>query len=808
MVTPGEIGLGIKFAELVMKNYKTLFKSDGKFRAEIIEKFSEDFPGIKSILVNFLSKDYIFSMFNKLDTGNDEDFQSILDEFQKACADTKFEFDSNVIMKKIKYAAEIRETKTKFEKFASSYLQKASDDHQKIHESIEDMKKLITQNSKHQNSGKQFSSNSAIYTSYIEELKSKLDEEKKSENKFNLTFSDETSSHPLNDLYKFIKSKRRLILNGAAGSGKSQVVLDFVRTLIEKSVFPVFIPINGLEDRFFQDLQNAGKKNFEKQLDTLLNVSKATVTLEHMKDFQGEVWIVIDGINEFSAGRFGELTEKIIKGVGEYVRKTSPKTYVLVTDRIVKRNSDVGWSRIELNALSDDEIRRNLDLNIGKGKYTLNKQNLNLLSKPFFLNMALKRKLTVMTSESAVLKSFFSEQMKLKDDELDTLAAAAFTAYSRHYSISFGIEEFEKMISTMMFEKLVDAEVIVKTSDEHARFIHQILHDYLVSRHLASNKVEWDIHTFDISTKESNSIEVIYLAFQQIQDKKTADKFLLCVYDWNWNAAISSIISNTKLGIASHSEHIVDAMLVQVAQKQFDMIEGTSYSAKKRLEEYDTELSKKLLNTDDLCKLIDVVNDMKYDSAEFMEWKTLFSTNRNSPASYDRIMMIISNNSLIGWTASNVLRECALDATNQNHLETILQSSDANNNTQNTRRWRIIHTLGKFPTESSKKLLFNALENDPYHWCRFGAARSLVEMAAITQDEKIRKSIVDKLIEMLPKLRSNITNEIGKAVFYKNSYGTWDKHAILLLEHIKKLSSDQEYVDEWKNKIEKFENGR
>lgn len=805
------MGLGLAFADFILKNWKHFKRNWGEFRAACIDELSYKYPGSRKILIDFLSETEVYDIMQKLSKGSDSDFQNFLEAFQGACKGTNHDFDPKEIIKQIKFGAELGEASTSFEQLLLRYQQKASENYEKLHEKMDAMHKDINKGfGKLGKLGKnilnvsseRFSTKSEIYSSYIKELKSKLNPEP--EIKFNISFTDgHETGNSVENLAEWIRTKRKLIMKGAAGGGKSVVVTDLINSLIGKKVFPVLI---DLTFDFSKQIKDLDPNNIESQMDILLKMSKGTTNIEHLKNFDGEIWIVVDGLNQIAAGDYGQETVRIILDiVGEYARKTTPNTYVLVTDRLAARGFTQSWDMVTLNPLSDQEITKQLDDSLGAGKYgNLTKINTSLLSRPFFLNIALKRKSSSLVSESATLNDFFTEQLQLGSDELDKLVKSSFEAYGTNRSLLFNLGEFKKSTSEETCEKLLSGGIIVKTGGNDARFDHQLFHDYLASRYIAVNVEIWGIGSFDILTLESNSLESIYLTLQQITDKDQADKFLREVYDWNWNAAITSIKNNSKLEIRNHSEEIETAMLALVAQKRFDRVYSTSTSAKNSLVDYETTLAKQFANAKDLKELFKIINDIEPKSEWFKQWKALFTINRESKIGEETINMIHSTNSIIGWTASNVLRECNLDASNQSQLRSILESSDANNPTQNTRRWRVIHPLGKFPSKQNADLLLGVLEKDDYHWARYGAARALIEMAAITGDKDLREHILGKLDNMLKNLKQNVLEEIGKTVFYRDASGSWDDYVIPLLEKIRGLQTHEQYTEKWENTITKY----
>ncbi|WP_148680218.1 HEAT repeat domain-containing protein [Nitrosopumilus maritimus] len=809
-----EIGLGLSLAEMIFKFAQKSFKWNwNEYRTEIIDEFGAKYPESRDILIDVLSKQEFSDNFKKLSEGSVQDFLNLLKGLENAFQDTEYKFDSEKLLTEIKQKIEMEGAETSFQKIMTAYNQKilniATKLDSKMDKAIGILKEVheqtVTKDSGDQD--QQFQQGNLNLLSYLKELTTKLEAKPPPEHKFGITFSDENGEKfPITELHSIIKSKRKVILKGAAGSGKSNTVTEFLKSIVKEKVLPVFIPINGSETEFFKELEDARDESAESRIDKLLKMSSVEITVERLKSFEGDVIIVIDGINEFKSGDFGELTEKIIQDVGEYVRQTSPHTYVLLTDRMDVRGALTGWNKITLNPLSEEEIRKNLDITIGKEQYELNDVSMSLLSRPFFLNIAMERCSASMTSESSVLNDFFKERLKMNEEEMKKLAKASFFAYQEG-SVSFELKNFVEITGQETFDKLLGGGAAFTTSDTHATFSHQLLHDFLVSEYLASHPENWDVDEFDIATLESSSLESIHLVMQQIENKELADRFLLEVYDWNWKAAIASIILNSKLGINNHSEDIVTAMLVLVAQKQFDNGYETSESAKNHLGDYEKTFGEQLTKANNLKELIDMISVMKSESDLFDEWKQLFTIKRDSEINDETLKLLKSDNSLIGWTASNVLRECNLSEENQKDLRDMYDYSDADVPNQNTRRWRIIHPLGKCPSEENKKLLFIALETDPYHWVRYGAARALVEMAAITEDADMRKDILDKLGNMASKLRKNILDEIGKTVFYRNAYGQWDESVIPLLEKVKESKSDHVHDEDWEERLSKYKKG-
>jgi len=638
---------------------------------------------------------------------------------------------------------------------------------------------------------------------YLDDFDSSIPSKPKIE--FSLKIQTPEGEISADSLHEYLKQNRKVLLNGPAGGGKSVIVTKLSRYMIQENIVPIFIELKKRNSKYSRKLREVDGSTVQDKMNVILNACSVPIDIEKIESFNKKRCIIVDGLNEISAGEYGQETPRmIIDAVYEYVKKTYPDTYCLVTDRLLPRNFFEGWKITKVQPIDPDEVKLVIDDKFDAGTYeTLSEPNKEILSAPYFLDYSLERDSPVFASESAALEGFFQKHLELNESEIDVLATSVFQAKTKNHDLAFSLEDI-KDFGDENIKNLQESGILKSVSEEKFVFDHQLKHEYLFSRFLAKNQAEWNSTSFDIATLESNSPESIYLTLQQIPDKDLADKFLLKVYDWNWNAAITSIIKNSKLEIKNYSEEIEIAMLALVAQKQFDSSHGTSSSAKEKLVSFESSIAKQFADAKDLKELFKIIGDVEPKSEWFKQWKALFTIDRKSEISEDTIKLIQSPNSLLGWTASNVLRECNLSESNQLKLRTILESSDADDPTQNTRRWRVIHTLGRFPSRENAKLLFNVLESDSYHWARYGGARALVEMVAATSDKELRGYILETLYDMLGNLKQNVLEEIGKTVFYKDAYGSWDEDAILLLEKIKGLQKHDQYTEKWNNTINEY----
>lgn len=793
MIDPTSLGLA--FAEFAFQNYKKIKPIFGSRIADILTEVYEKYPDYYKYFVEFFSDNEVVELLKKLQKA--QDFEKLLEKFEIYCNQNNIEMNAKEILEEIKHKVENYQADTNIDRIALQYLQKTS---KKLDKVLDVLKDIQT---------KQYSFNMKTIkpisderiSEYVNELKSKLDPVP--ETKFEMSFSHMGEQEkPIEELLELIKTKRKVILQGAAGGGKTIVVMDLIRKLIDEHIIPVLINLK-IDPEFFPQLKSTSSLEIDAQMDFLLRISKAGISIEELSDEEKQRCIIIDGLNEVPSGEYEEITRQILEIVGEFSRNKS-KTSVLVTDRSLPRKFISTWSEVVLEPLSEKEVQKQIDEKFEKGEYNkLSKNDKSLLSKPWFLEYALNGKSPKLGSEANALQNFFEERLEFSNDDLNKLSQATFKAY-QNYGVVFNLKKFEEWAGSDIYNKLLHDETIEKITDDNARFEHQLLSDYLVSRYLAFNEDCWTLEGLEIASFQSNSDETVVMALEQIKETEKIDKFLEAVYDWNWPAAIRCTSKATKMGAKGPSKEMEVMMLALAAQKIFDPMYRSSKNAKNLLNEIDSDVAKDLSSSKDISEVFKKVLSLTSSVGTFLQWREFFTKNRKSDIGEEDILMIKDENPLIGWTASNLLKEFKLKDQSLIQLRTIYKTLKKYDSYQNTVRWRVIHTLGSFDSKQNAELLFEALDKDPYHWTKYGAVRSLVEMASRTKDEQLCKNIIEGLKNRISDLPANVLEEIGGSANRKIVPKSWKDQILPLLEECKKVRTGEEYANRWTKIIEEL----
>jgi hypothetical protein len=121
-------------------------------------------------------------------------------------------------------------------------------------------------------------------------------------------------------------------------------------------------------------------------------------------------------------------------------------------------------------------------------------------------------------------------------------------------------------------------------------------------------------------------------------------------------------------------------------------------------------------------------------------------------------------------------------------------------NTDNkTVLWRIAHVLGRYPGKENFAVLIRLF--DAKAWVRYGALRSLMEMAAVTTDARFRgqifKTIGNRADDLLRDGRS--LEEFRRAVFIRSDRVPvdWASRVIGLITEMYKMSESEQQAVSW-----------
>lgn len=652
----------------------------------------------------------------------------------------------------------------------------------------------------------------------------------------------------VDQLLEQVRESSCLILRGGAGSGKStsmQHLADLVIHTDQSNVVPIYLQLRRLDLKTLQTLNDATTANTAMAADTdpehyiepLLSTSIALLEVNYLKQLRDQVsemnngmlLIMADGLNEV----YGEEAAGfILKRLEKYVADI-PVACALVSDRLTPRDGITRWQQARMEPLTPDVVRGQFAAkNIDALYNDLSEYDQTLLQTPYFLAYALSHNTPRLSSAAEAIAAFF-EALQFKEETLDRIAKAAFNIYRDYHSRQFNLVPFVDAVGQDVFSVLEYEGVIISSPDHidthldgqppqaQVQFDHQLKHDYLAARYLSQHEDEWIPKALEVVSFDSNSFDALSMTLELLPNEDRADRLIERVHNWNWAAALICIAKAMRTGSGRHSQEIQMAVLSLVTEKLFDPVQQTRLRANEVLSLFPQTISapyKQVSNLKELYTLVQqqVRAEAKYDDREawFPKWRDIFIRSTDMPWEEADLKKIVHHQGIIGWTAANVFRRSKLNEVDIRQLRAYYEACmicDSNDWQASTVRSRVVHALGATDTQSAVDLLFAALKDDTYVWSQIGAARSLIEIAALTTNDTLRQMVVDTLKQLLQLfyekdnriVELKTLHEIGQSAFYRNAPGNWEQVMTPLIELMRGLQQGAE-KDWWSTLLAQF----
>lgn len=185
-----------------------------------------------------------------------------------------------------------------------------------------------------------------------------------------------------------------------------------------------------------------------------------------------------------------------------------------------------------------------------------------------------------------------------------------------------------------------------------------------------------------------------------------------------------------------------------------------------------------------------------FDTTEswFETWRRLFTTRSEGRVSDRDVARLAREGSLVGWTMANVLKRVRASEGQ------LLQVRDWTSHEEFIVRWRAVHVLGAKPSDRNRDAVLAALR-DSEKWVRYGAVRSLVEMAALTPIRESRTRIFELLVERLEDAGSDpvVEGEFAKAIMVRRPPVGWQEDVAPVIDYLWGSSRSIEEQDFWRD---------
>jgi HEAT repeats len=567
----------------------------------------------------------------------------------------------------------------------------------------------------------------------------------------------------------------RVLLASEAGSGKTWLLARLVnRTLASSDIIPILIQLKNLSS----DEPLSQRDGIEPIIRSLLSIAVPDPQpLLAAPGFVPRVIMMVDGLNEVPRG----TAEPVLAAVDELARRY-PFLSVLISDRLVRRPIDLDRWKLATVLPLQEEVIRNVWTEAHESHGL--PQVLGLLSRPFFLDTALVTDITAST-ESATIDAYFAQRVGVSQSDLAGLAETAFVAYATYQGRTMPEGWLRKRIKRSVFGRLIETDTI-RTSRKRAWFTHHLLHDFLAARSLTTRDTEWGPRAFDIVTLAAASFDSLRLTVEQLPDVATADTLIRHVYDWNYYGAAYALVP----GFVSEETRTV--ILAMLADKKWDPVWATVVQVTDALRFDGSVTAQQLLEANSREGLFDIVRRLGSSKVWFTQWVELFSTPDGTVVDNTTVEDLRTEDSITSWTLANVLRRCHLDESGMQSLLDMTSDNSA------VIRWRAVHALGAHPSDQTAQALRHCLE-DPDRWVRYGAIRSIVEVASRTSETQLRDNVFEWLMQLVQsrQLDSSVLRELGRALDVKPQPDGWAYTVAPLIQQLVGTSETLVEQDQW-----------
>jgi hypothetical protein len=534
-------------------------------------------------------------------------------------------------------------------------------------------------------------------------------------------------------------STGRAILSGRGGDGKSWLLQRLHAKAVAEGKLAIFIDLKQWAGCDYAEWAEWTRDYIGDGADFLFRrfsgLGLGAIEVDRLPPESRKI-VFVDGLNEISAKVGLEVLVVLDEIVASHINMS-----VLVADRLVRRdlpNPHRWWIGSPL-PLTKEEVRRHL------GKNTVVAAD-DIRTSPFFLDAELK------TGPGAGRRAATLEQMLrvhggLSDAELLLVSKFAFDAYSQTQSRMFDRDAFDGALGMNLADKLIHAGT-VRFTDAGGFFQHHIVHDFLAAAYASTQAPDkWGPSLFRTLSFEASSFDAIELTFEQL-DPEQADVFLQKLYDWNLYAAGYALAQARESDdpVGPEMRTVIFAML---ADKRFDPVLATSQRANDALRLMQLPDAKPFRDATNIAAVCEAVQLVHSEVEWFVAWKGLFALAEGGGVSADLLASITDDDSIVGWTVANVAKRGADREWMMPYLTEWLQSD-----VSATVRWRIAHVLGSLPIAPAMKQLLQLLDHDEDPYVKYGAIRSLVELATLA-DPELRAAIQDAIVQRGPAISSS-----------------------------------------------------
>jgi hypothetical protein len=571
------------------------------------------------------------------------------------------------------------------------------------------------------------------------------------------------------DLGRIALHVGRLLLIGDGGSGKTTLVGRLWRKAKVEGSFACWVDLRRWSNSLTNEWEASNEYSWGAEMLLSRLATPATSEQEFELSTLPSILLLIDGVNEVPR----QIGERILQ-TADYLAARHPNIGIIATDRLVRRDSvDARWSLARITAAHSSELQSDDPM----------------LMNAFFLNLTIQKGLAARTASGA-FQEYLQDHVSLSLEEVRQTAKASASAYINDQSRFFQLGPFEEIAGKDVVRRLSQAGQLLQDGS-CAYFAHQLIHDALAADWLAVTPSLWSKDGFDPLTFRASSFDVLALTLERIPNPSNVDAFIRKIYDWNYYGAAFTLARAQALGEVDVSETMRIALLAMLAERQWDPMVATAEQVKDALRMIGDEMAHLMLSAESPEEIHKFVSDLDAEDPSFEEWRRIYLRDFGVSADDELLMAIRDEDSLIGWTAANVLRRTQPTNEALDQMIELCRGADSD-----VIRWRAAHVLGGWPNSSSAQALQDAFVMDSDDWVRYGATRSLIDVAA--RDGGLREDIILWISGHLPERSELVVGEIERSLVRHPAPPNWTEDVSVIVEGLFASADDERERDRWR----------
>lgn len=628
------------------------------------------------------------------------------------------------------------------------------------------------------------------------------------------------------DLAELVLEEDAILLHGVGGSGKTSLVYSLIPKWIARGFVPILLDLKDLTKNEVLRNQAKAATTQEELFDVLLSCSRVPIDMISLLSFlrQGSVIVVVDSFNELSWSEDDVAIQTRVLASVDGIAAKHRGVKIVIADRYHPRSEAVRYKRILLRGV-EEQYLRDLVTAAGLDYESLSGSARAVLEIPLFLDIWLVMREEGPVKKSSLLEEFMRRSLKeefrkrlvkVTDEELDRILAAtaelAFKIYENTRSLFFTQKDLDAGLNPADRELLTKSDLIHEVAyvGGNLRFRHQVFHDYLAACYVANKDGLWNFRGFDPLSWEGQNVEPIYFALERLESQSRRNDFVEKVYDWFYPAALFCLREDEFF----HEGHSVEigtrtAVIGSVALKQLDFFPHSRSTAHRLMAGLpETLTGGYVVASRDSQARQQILAKLEIESSLdwYRIWKSIITATPRVPTEED-LNNIFHENAFIGWATSNFLRECPLEDRHWWWVSAGLVSSSLSIGLETT-CYRLAHVLGVARFAEAVRWLFNVLDKDErerpgFQWVKYGAVRSLMEVAA--KNEGLMPQVFEGLKVRAARLSPLCCFELSRALFIDEESEEWRRLRFDMLAHYKSVRASRRERVNWNALVEKVQ---